>query len=141
MSTAGIVVALDQLTKTLAVQHLSSRPVHVLGPLDLQLAFNPGVAFSLGRGLAPGVVVGGVAVVAVAFALLSRSAATVPMTVAVGAVLGGALGNLVDRIFRHDHGAVVDFVALHFWPTFNLADAAVVVGEIALVVLLFRRRA
>lgn len=138
---AGVVVALDQVTKTLALQHLSGRPVHVLGPLDLQLAFNSGVAFSLGRGIAPGIVVAVVAVVAVLIALLARSAPTLPMTVAAGAVLGGAAGNLADRLFRHNHGAVVDFVSLHFWPTFNLADAAVVVGEVVLVVLLLRRRA
>ena len=41
----------------------------------------------------------------------------------LGLIIGGALGNLSDRLFRGDHGAVVDFVALHFWPTFNVADA------------------
>jgi signal peptidase II len=53
-------------------------------------------------------------------------------------VIGGALGNLSDRVFRSHHGAVVDFIALHFWPTFNVADSCVVVGSILLVLLLWR---
>jgi signal peptidase II len=52
--------------------------------------------------------------------------------------LGGALGNLCDRFFRDDHGAVVDFVALHFWPTFNVADACIVVGCVLLAISLLR---
>jgi signal peptidase II len=55
----------------------------------------------------------------------------------LGLILGGALGNLSDRLFRANHGAVVDFVALHFWPTFNVADASIVVGCGLLVISLF----
>ncbi len=56
------------------------------------------------------------------------------MSVGLGLILGGATGNVCDRLFRSQHGSVVDFIAFHFWPTFNLADASIVVGG-ALVVL------
>ena len=58
--------------------------------------------------------------------------------VALGLVVGGALGNLSDRVLRSNHGAVVDFIALHFWPTFNVADSCIVVGGILAALLLWR---
>ncbi len=57
---------------------------------------------------------------------------------ALGLVLGGALGNLADRAFRGHHGAVVDFIALHVWPTFNVADSCIVIGGLLIVVSLWR---
>jgi signal peptidase II len=65
-------------------------------------------------------------------------APTTARAATLGLILGGALGNLSDRLFRGDHGAVVDFVALHFWPTFNVADASIVVGCGLLLVSLIR---
>jgi signal peptidase II len=53
-------------------------------------------------------------------------------------ILGGALGNLADRLFRAHHGAVIDFLRSGFWPTFNLADSAVVCGCVVLAVALWR---
>jgi signal peptidase II len=67
-----------------------------------------------------------------------RRASSAGQAAALGLILGGALGNLSDRLFRGDHGAVVDFVALHFWPTFNVADASIVVGCALLLVSLVR---
>jgi signal peptidase II len=51
----------------------------------------------------------------------------------MGLLLGGAVGNLVDRLIRHHHGAVIDFVDLRWWPVFNVADASITIGAILLV--------
>lgn len=132
-----LVVAADQLTKWWAVDRLPSGPIHVAGPLDLALARNSGASFSLFQG--KGFILAPVAVVLVAvLAVMIWRAPTTGRAVALGLILGGALGNLADRLFRDDHGAVVDFVALHFWPTFNVADSCVVVGCAVLLVSIVR---
>ena len=79
-----------------------------------------------------------VVVVVVLLAVVRRLHST-GLAAALGMVVGGALGNLTDRVLRPHHGAVVDFVALHFWPTFNVADASIVVGGIVAAWLLLRR--
>ena len=61
------------------------------------------------------------------------------LAVALGLVVGGALGNLADRVVRGNHGAVVDFIALHFWPTFNVADSCIVIGSAILAALVLWR--
>jgi signal peptidase II len=71
----------------------------------------------------------------VALVAVLRGVQRWPMALALGLVLGGALGNLTDRVVRGHHGAVVDFVALHFWPTFNVADSCIVVGVLLAVAL------
>ena len=82
---------------------------------------------------------GGLAVVAVLVLLGAvRRVQSTAIAVALGLVVGGALGNLADRVFRSNHGAVIDFIALHFWPTFNVADSCIVVGGILAAVLLWR---
>jgi signal peptidase II len=129
---AGAVVALDQATKTWAVHALADGPIHVWWRLRLVLALNSGAAFSLGTGVTPFVIAGVVVMLAVLL-FLSRSVSTRPAAVALGLVLGGALGNLTDRLVRHNHRSVIDFVDLRPWPTFNVADAAVVCGAILLV--------
>lgn len=135
--TAGAVVVADQVTKDLALEHLARGPLHLLGPLSLSLAFNSGVAFSLFRGLTlPVILVGLGLVVLLVWAL--RGAPSLPVALGLGLVLGGACSNLGDRIFRGRGGAVVDFVHLGFWPTFNLADAAIVCGCVVLGVALLR---
>jgi signal peptidase II len=119
---------------------LSHGDIHVIWKLDFVLQYNTGGAFSLAQGWAP--VIGGVAVVIVAVLLVSvRHARSNAVAAALGLVIGGALGNLSDRVFRSHHGAVVDFIALHFWPTFNVADSCVVVGGLLLVVLMWRSQA
>jgi signal peptidase II len=136
-AVAATVLALDQLTKWWALEALDDGPVHVGWTLDLSLTFNTGTAFSFGRDLGP--VIGLVAVAVVLGLLRTRMATSSPATAtAVGLILGGALGNLADRAFRSGGegflgGAVVDFVDLNWWPVFNLADAAIVVGALALV--------
>ncbi len=134
---AVIVVAVDQLTKTWAVHRLAHGSIHVIWKLDLQLTYNSGSAFSLAQGWAP--VLGAVAVVIVVvlFGVVRKVRSRV-LGAAIGLVVGGALGNLADRLVRSHHGAVVDFIALHFWPTFNVADSCIVVGSLSAAALLWR---
>jgi signal peptidase II len=137
VAVAIVVVAVDQATKTWAVHRLSRGPIHVVWKLDLELTYNSGAAFSFARGWAP--VLGGLAVVVVLVLLGAvRRVGSTPIAVALGLVVGGALGNLADRVLRSNHGAVIDFIALHFWPTFNVADSCIVVGGIMAAVLLWR---
>ncbi len=139
---AAVLVA-DQLTKWWAVNALADGPIEVLGPLQLRLVRNLGSAFGLLPGaIAPFIAIAAVVVVVV----LLRASRTLEGwggPVAVGLVLGGAVGNLVDRVFRQDTpgplgGAVIDFVDLGWWPVFNVADAAIVVGAAVLVLVLAR---
>ena len=131
-AVAAVVVAVDQATKTWAVHALADGPIHIWWRLRLVLALNSGAAFSLGTGVTPFVIAGVVAMLAVLL-FLSRSVATRPAALALGLVLGGALGNLTDRLVRHNHRSVIDFVDFRPWPTFNVADAAVVCGAVLLV--------
>ena len=140
---AGVVVAVllaDQLSKWWAIDRLASGPVHVVWRLDLILSYNTGSAFSLFQGATAVIVVIALALVTVLGVLVWR-APTLGRAAVLGLILGGALGNLSDRLFRGDHGAVVDFVALHFWPTFNVADACITVGCILLALSLLRGQA
>ena len=136
-AVAAAVVALDQLTKAWAVAALGDGPVALLGGARLALAYNRGAAFGLGGDLVPVLAVGALAVVGI-LALRGDATADVGVALALGGVLGGALGNLTDRLARGPgllDGAVVDFVDLRWWPVFNLADVAITVGTIALVLL------
>jgi signal peptidase II len=131
--TAAPVVILDQLTKWWALERLSDGPIHLFWTFDLRLTFNSGAAFSTGPGLTPFLTAAGVALVGM-LVLMSRAATRTSAAVAVGLLLGGALGNLSDRLLRHHHGAVVDWVDPGWWPVFNVADAALVCGAILLVI-------
>jgi signal peptidase II len=136
VSVAVVVVAVDQATKTWAVDRLSRGPIHVVWKLDLELTYNSGAAFSFARGWGPAF--GGLAIVVVLVLLGAvRRVQSTPIAVALGLVVGGALGNLADRVFRSNHGSVIDFIALHFWPTFNVADSCIVVGGIMAAALLW----
>jgi signal peptidase II len=137
VAVAAVVVAVDQATKSWAVHRLSHSSIHVVWKLDLELTYNSGAAFSFAQGWAP--VLGGVALVAVLVMLGAvRRVSSTPIAVALGLVVGGAIGNLADRVLRSNRGSVVDFVAVHFWPTFNVADACIVVGGIMAAALLWR---
>ncbi len=137
---AAVVLVADQITKSLAVGHLSDHRVHLVGPFYLALSYNTGVAFSLGTGLTLPIILIAVAIVG-SIIWLARGSLSMIAAVAVGLVLGGAIGNLCDRLFRGHHGAVVDFFYSRFWPTFNVADSCIVVGSFLLVFSLWRNRA
>jgi signal peptidase II len=130
-------VVADIVTKTLVVRHLSEGdPIHVVWTLQWNLTFNSGMAFSQGRGLGP--VISVLALVIVVVLLLSfRRSDSRLAAVAVGMVIGGAIGNLIDRLFRSGEGFlgghVVDFIDFQWWPVFNVADIGVVVGGLLLV--------
>lgn len=138
LAAAAMVVAADQATKSWATDRLSRGSIHVVWTLDLSLQYNSGSAFSLFTGWAP--LLGAVAVVFVAVLIgIALRVRRTSLAIALGLIVGGALGNLSDRIFRTHHGAVVDWIDFHWWPTFNLADASIVVGGILLVILVWRR--
>ena len=135
-AVAAAAIAADQATTSWALADLH-RPVHLVGPLGLGLQYNSGTAFSLldgaGDWLVPLVVV-----VLVGVGWLAWHAGRTLLSVAYGLVLGGALGNLADRVLRGHHGDVVDFVTLSHWPTFNVADACITVGvALAVFAMLF----
>jgi signal peptidase II len=139
LGVAAGVVVLDQVTKALAVAHLEGQPpIEVLGQwLQLTFVRNPGAAFSLAGNYT--IVISVIAiVVAVAIVRTARTLTNPWWAVVLGGILGGALGNLVDRILRDPapfRGHVVDFLALPNWPVFNVADMALV-GSAILAVLL-----
>ena len=134
---AGLVVVLDQLTKLWAVAALSDRPVDVVGDvLRLRLTRNPGGAFSLLTGFTPLLALLAAAMAIVIVRTTRRTTDRV-MAYSLALVLGGAVGNLIDRLVRAPgflRGEVVDFVKLPYWPTFNLADSAITIG-VAVIVL------
>jgi len=137
LASAAVVLLVDQLSKTWALRALDDGPIDLVWTLRLKLTYNTGAAFSTGEGLGPVI---GVAAAIVALVLLwsGRTVANRLGALAVGMVFGGALGNLTDRAFRDGHGflggAVVDWIDLQWWPVFNVADAAVVVGALLLLV-------
>ena len=137
LEIALVVVVADQVTKSLAVSGLSSGAVHLIGPFSLQLSYNTGVAFSIGTGLTLPIVLI-VVVVVVLVAWFGRAVPNSAAAVGIGMILGGAIGNLADRLFRSHHGAVVDFIYSGFWPTFNVADASIVCGCAVLGIGLWR---
>jgi signal peptidase II len=127
---AGIVVVLDQATKALIEANLvPGESVDVLGPLDLTLSHNSGVAFGLAAGGGTRLVLVTALALGVVGYLFSRDPARPGMWAAAGLLAGGALGNLTDRI-RVD--AVTDYIAIGSWPAFNLADVAVTAGVLLL---------
>jgi len=141
--TAAGAYGLDRLTKILAESHLDGRPPIDLIPGVLRLRFttNPGGAFGLFGGLTWLFVVVSVVVIgAVLYA--ARDLPDRPTAIALGLVLAGALGNVTDRFVRGPgfSGEVVDFIDLHVWPVFNVADMAIVVGAAILVLSGLRRR-
>ena len=135
-AVAAAVIAADQATTSWALADLHRR-VHLLGPFGLALQYNSGTAFSLLQG-AGDWLVPIVAVLLAGVVWLAWHAGRTLLAVAYGLVLGGALGNLADRLLRGHHGDVVDFVTLSHWPTFNVADASITVGVVlAVVAVLF----
>ena len=136
---AVVIFVFDLVTKVLAVEFIDpGNPIEIIGDtVTLTLIRNPGAAFSMATGMtwlltlvAVGVVIGVIRI--------GRTLSSPWWAWGLGLVLGGALGNLVDRIFRSPgplQGHVVDFVSVGWWPVFNVADSAIVCGAILLVAL------
>lgn len=136
LATALAVIACDQLTKTWAVNALGDgRIVHLVWSLQMNLTYNSGMAFSQGQGLGP--VIGILAVVVVSVLTMSlRKSSDWRRLLATGLIIGGAVGNILDRIFRgagNFHGSVIDFIDLKWWPIFNVADMGVCIGAALLI--------
>jgi signal peptidase II len=141
LGTAAFVVALDQLTKNIALSELKDGPIEVTGFLSLHVTYNSGGAFGIFDG-APYVFLGVTVAVLAGILLWARRIETLGWVWPFGLVLGGGLGNIVDRLVREPGGEVVDFIDLHAgrwgWPLFNVADMAIVTG-VCLVLLLSSR--
>jgi signal peptidase II len=132
---ATVVVVLDALTKQWALTALADGPIELVGSLRLALVFNKAGAFGLGGAFIPFLAVAALVLVVVMVTVGSTSSRVVP-AVALGMLLGGAFGNVADRVFRSPgflKGAVVDFVDVGFWPVFNLADSAITCGCLLLL--------
>jgi signal peptidase II len=132
---------LDQLSKSWAVRNVSGRDIDVIWTLRFNLAYNSGASFSMGNGYGRWIALVALVIVGLlvwqALNVRSRLAA-----VALAMIVGGALGNVVDRAVRGGGsgflgGSVVDFIDFRWWPVFNVADMGVVVGAILLVVSSF----
>jgi signal peptidase II len=131
---AAAVAAIDLSAKAVSEARLTDSTVD-LGLIKLQLAYNPGVAFSMGDKLPAGVIVGLTAAISVAFAVYAWFRA--PRAgrlerVAGGAIIGGAVANVADRA---RDGVVTDYLHTGWWPTFNLADTFLVIGCIGIALL------
>lgn len=142
--TAIVAYGLDRVTKLWAeaVLRPPGHPIDLVpGVLTLRFTTNSGGAFSIGQS-APWFFVGITSVVIVLILVTAFRHTSTVVGVAVGMVLGGALGNLTDRAVRAPgfRGQVIDFIDLHVWPVFNLADASIVVGAILLAWVGFRER-
>ena len=136
---AASVLVLDQATKQLALRFLEGRdPVPLVGDLlSLRLLFNPGAAFSMATGMTW--VLSLVAVVVVVVIVrIARRLGSRGWAVALGLLLGGAVGNLVDRLTQppgFGRGHVIDFIAYWDWFVGNVADIAIVSAAVLIVLL------
>lgn len=150
LATAAAVMLFDQLSKW-AITALVMDPACVTPPIsqpgcaipvlpffNLTMVYNPGVTFGLGGGLGPLVLSGLAVAISVALVVWLRRVDSLLLAIALGGIIGGAIGNVVDRL---RFGAVVDFLdvfipgsGLPHWPAFNIADSAIVVG-VALVII------
>jgi len=135
LGIAAVVIVVDHLTKWWALRTLADRDIDLVWKLRFHLVRNGGGAFGLGTRFAPLFALAALGIVLFLFrsggAFGSRWA-----QVAVGLVLGGAVGNLLDRLFREGHGflggRVVDFIDSQVWPVWNVADMAVSIGAVLL---------
>jgi signal peptidase II len=142
IAIAVTALALDVITKAIVVATLPDRPpIELLGGLlTLRVLRNSGAAFNIGNGMTIvfTVIATGVVVAILRYARRLRS---LPWAITLGLLLGGALGNLADRLLRSPgifRGHVVDWIELPHWPVFNLAVASIVCGGVLAVLLASR---
>ncbi len=138
---SAVIVLLDQVSKAWALRDLADgRIIHVIWTMQFNLTFNRGMAFSRGTGIGP--IIGVVGLVIVVLLLLSLRRADNALTrVATGLIIGGAVGNILDRLFRGSgwmRGAVIDFIDFQWWPVFNIADMAIMVGAATMIVAMLK---
>ena len=136
LAIAAVVLVLDQWSKRWALNALrDGRSRHVFWFIDWNLTFNSGMAFSRAQGVGP--YIGAVALIVIVVMLLSlRRSGGLASSIAVGLVVGGAIGNITDRLFRGPgwlKGSVIDFIDPRVWPIFNVADMGVTIGGVLLV--------
>ncbi|MER7315709.1 signal peptidase II [Streptomyces halstedii] len=142
LCVAVLAYLLDLVSKTIVVAELEHRaPVEIFGDwLKLEVIRNAGAAFSFGEAFT--VIFTAIAsVVIIVIIRLARKLYSLPWAIALGLLLGGALGNLTDRVFRAPgvfEGAVVDFISPAHFAVFNLADSAIVCGGFLIVILSFK---
>ena len=141
LGVAAVVVTADAISKALALRHLAGgRSVRLLdGLLTLRLTLNPGAAFGLGTSYT--VIIALIACGVVVYVIrISTRLRSLAWTIGLGLLLGGAAGNLADRLFRAPgpfRGSVVDWLNLpHFAWTFNLADAAITCAAVLIGLLI-----
>jgi signal peptidase II len=138
---AVVIAVLDQMSKAWALRDLADgRVIHVIWTLQFNLTYNRGMAFSRGTGVGP--IIGVIGLVVVVMLLLSlRRADNVLTRLATGLIIGGAMGNILDRLFRDSgwmRGAVIDFVDFQWWPVFNVADMAIMIGAATMIVAMLK---
>jgi signal peptidase II len=139
LAVAGVTVIADQVTKQLALDRLESPVDLIEGLVTLRLTFNPGGAFGLFSGASGFFLVASIVIIAIIVVWagkLDNGRGVFPL----GLVLGGGIGNLLDRAVRDLGGRVVDFIDLHYWPVFNLADSAIVLGVLTILWTSFREQ-
>ena len=138
---SAVIVLLDQVSKAWALRDLADgRIIHVVWTMQFNLTYNRGMAFSRGTGIGP--IIGVIGLVVVALLLLSLRRADNALTrVATGLIIGGAVGNILDRLFRGSgwmRGAVIDFIDFQWWPVFNIADMAIMIGAATMMVAMLK---
>jgi len=138
---AVVLAVLDQMSKAWALRDLADgRVIHVIWTLQFNLTYNRGMAFSRGTGVGP--IIGVIGLVVVVMLLLSlRRADNVLTRLATGLIIGGAMGNILDRLFRDSgwmRGAVIDFIDFQWWPVFNVADMAIMIGAATMIVAMLK---
>ncbi|TGB14076.1 signal peptidase II [Streptomyces sp. MZ04] len=141
-AVAVLAYVLDLVSKMIVVAKLEHHePIEIIGDwLRFNAIRNPGAAFGMGEAFTV-IFTCIAAAVIVVIVRLARKLYSLPWAIALGMLLGGALGNLTDRIFRSPgvfEGAVVDFIAPKGFAVFNLADSAIVCGGFLIVILSFR---
>lgn len=139
-AVAVLVLALDLATKVAVVAELEGQRQLEYGQLIIRVSRNPGAAFSFAEGATVLFTAVAVAVIVVILKVSARLR-SVGWALSLGLLLGGASGNLIDRLFRSPgvgRGAVVDFIDFQVWPSFNVADSGIVVGGLLAVLLSFR---
>lgn len=134
-ATAGVAYSLDRVSKVWVERTLAGEPPFdvIPGFLTFNYTTNSGGAFGLGRS-APWLFAAATIVVSAVILVASFRMTRLPMAVALGLILGGALGNLTDRAVNGTglSGHVTDFIDFQVWPVFNLADSAIVIGAVLL---------